>query len=365
MEAATSASKGEIMTTQFDEADDRVVQASAEIAAVSEYGKQVLPPAKMFPAGPLTPGEVKERIDLVLAVMRAVMKESVHYGKIPGTPKNSLWKPGSEILQATFQFGTRPIDRTDLSTDDKVHYIVTSAAFAHYDGRVLGEAMGECSSDEEKYRWRKAFNKQEWDETPEDRRRLKWRRNYKSSQEYQEIQVRTAPADVANTILKMAEKRSDIAVVLKVVPGASAIFTQDVIEEDDTEPPETTVSGDGQSTAPMPGPKRRSEVAQGRATAPTATAAEPVRSQPSPAGTRPPNVFSVFDCRFVKEGENARGPWKMWSVKLGNGKEAVTFDAHSAELCENAKGTGVLLAMTFKKSDKGIEITGAEKWPSK
>lgn len=347
---------------------ERVVQESAEIAAVFEYGKQVLPPSKMFPPGPLTPNEVKQRVDMVVALMKAVMQNGVHYGTIPGAKKPSLWKPGAELLQAMFQFGTRPVEVQNLSTDEKVHYIVTSEAFAHADGRILAVAMGECSSDEEKYRWLKAFNKQAWEETPEDRRRLKWRHGRNG--DWQDLQVRAAPADVANTILKMAEKRSDIAVVLKVVPGASAIFTQDVIEEDDTEDTVASVAtaagGDGaQATAPMPSPKRRSEVAQDRATAPTASQAEPVRSQPSGPSQRQPNVFSVNDCKYVTGGENDRGKWSMWAVTFSGGKEAVTFSSTVATACEASKGSGVLLAFKFKTNPKypdKIEITEVEPW---
>jgi hypothetical protein len=101
---------------------------------------------------------------------------------------------------------------------------------------VLGVGVGECSSDEEKYRWRRAVNQAEWNETAEDRRRKKWKRGGRSG-DYQEIQVRTNPADIANTVLKMSKKRAMVDGVLTVT-AASDIFSQDLedIEEPAPEP---------------------------------------------------------------------------------------------------------------------------------
>jgi hypothetical protein len=84
---------------------------------------------------------------------------------------------------------------------------------------VLGEGIGECSSNEEKYKWRKAYD-EEWNATPENRRRIKFGK-------YKDKQVRTEPADVANTILKMAKKRAQVDAVITCT-AASDIFTQDI-----------------------------------------------------------------------------------------------------------------------------------------
>jgi hypothetical protein len=88
-------------------------------------------------------------------------------------------------------------------------------------GIVMGEGMGECSSGEEKYKWRKSVNANEFDATPEDRRRTKF------GKQYDVKQVRTEPADLANTILKRACKRAQVAMILNVT-AASDCFTQDI-----------------------------------------------------------------------------------------------------------------------------------------
>ena len=90
---------------------------------------------------------------------------------------------------------------------------------------LLGFGLGECSSSEEKYCWRKPVCEAEWNETDEDRRREVWKKA--DGKPYQLKQVRTRPSDVANTVLKMAHKRALVAMTL-VVTAASDVFSQDL-----------------------------------------------------------------------------------------------------------------------------------------
>ncbi len=167
----------------------------------------------------LTAYEVRSQVNLVQEVMQAVMKRDTHYGTIPGTPKPTLYKPGAEVLAATFRIAVS-YRTEDLSTGDCVRYRVTAVGTHQTSGIVMGEGMGECSSGEEKYKWRKATGK-EFEGTAEDRRRIKYGRDYSTNQ------VRTEPADLANTVLKMACKRAQVAMTLNVT-AASDIFTQDI-----------------------------------------------------------------------------------------------------------------------------------------
>ncbi len=166
----------------------------------------------------LTAVDLRAHVNLVQEVMKAVMKEGTHYGVIPGTPKPSLWKPGAEVLATTFRIGVS-YRTEDLSTTDVVRYRVTAIGTHQTSGIVMGEGMGECSSGEEKYKWRKAYD-EEFNATPEDRKRIKYGK-------YTAKQVRTEPADLANTVLKMACKRAQVAMILNVT-AASDCFTQDI-----------------------------------------------------------------------------------------------------------------------------------------
>jgi hypothetical protein len=175
---------------------------------------------------PQTAVAIRSQVNLVQEVMKAVMKDGTHYGVIPGTPKPSLWKPGAEVLAATFRIAVS-YKTEDLSTSDVVRYRVTAIGIHQTSSIVMGEGMGECSSGEEKYKWRKASANKEYDATAEDRRRIKYGYDKKKGQEYEIRQVRTEPADLANTVLKMACKRAQVAMILNVT-AASDCFTQDI-----------------------------------------------------------------------------------------------------------------------------------------
>ena len=52
---------------------------------------------------PLTAAQVKAQVQLIQQVMESVMLKDVHYGTIPGTPKPTLYKAGSEKILSTFR----------------------------------------------------------------------------------------------------------------------------------------------------------------------------------------------------------------------------------------------------------------------
>jgi hypothetical protein len=174
---------------------------------------------------PLTAVEIRAQVNLIQEVMKAVMKDGHHYGQIPGAGnKPVLFKAGAEKLLFTFRLSADP-EIEDLSTGDGIRYRVRCKV-CDRTGAYLGAGVGECSSDEEKYRWRAAVCKEEYDETPEDRRRMKYAKR-RDGGTYRIAQVRTTPADLANTILKMAKKRAQIDAAMTVT-AASDIFAQDL-----------------------------------------------------------------------------------------------------------------------------------------
>jgi len=57
----------------------------------------------------LTAKEVRAQVNLVQEVMKAVMQNGTHYGKIPGCgDKPTLLKPGAEKLASTFRLAINP-----------------------------------------------------------------------------------------------------------------------------------------------------------------------------------------------------------------------------------------------------------------
>jgi len=205
---------------------------------------------------PLTGADIRAQVNVIQDVMKAVMQQGQHFGVAPGCGnKPTLLKPGAEKIMATFRLAADP-EADDLSFNDVIRYRV-KCRMVSSSGRVMGAGLGECSSEEDKYKWRGAVCDAEFDATPETHKRVKFNRDGKGIK-----QVRTNPYDLANTILKMAKKRALVDGVLTVT-AASDIFTQDLEEL----PPEYLDKGAGKP--PLKEPQTKSaDPASGDATKP-------------------------------------------------------------------------------------------------
>jgi hypothetical protein len=269
---------------------------------------------------PLTVAEIRAHVNLIQDVMRSVMIEGIHYGKIPGMSKPTLYKPGAEKILVTFRIATEPIVE-DLSTPDAIRYRAKLVATSQTSGLCLGSSVGECSSDEEKYRWRAAICDGEFDDTLPDSRRVVWKRQWGGSPE-KVRQVRTNPADIANTILKMAVKRGKIAVTLDVT-AASDIFAQGV--ED------------------LPAELQREIAAE--------EGGAPALSDPKPSAPPDPDRPGIYvrGVRVLKTGSNDKGPWKLYAVRLSDGIEYTTLAETLAKVAMRAASEGV--PVTFQSGE--------------
>lgn len=208
----------------------------------------------------LTAADVRAQVNLMQDVMLEVMKDGTHFGVIPGTKQKSLYKAGAEKIMSTFRLSADP-EVTDLGREGEIHYRV-KVSIRSASGQFLGAGIGECSSSEEKYAWRGAVHSKELDATPENRRRVNYLRDGREIQ-----QVRTNPADVSNTILKMAKKRGLIDGVLTVT-AASDLFTQDIEDLPDEvvaeivgRAPPKSVQAAVQQATPADSPERDSALA--------------------------------------------------------------------------------------------------------
>lgn len=205
--------------------------------------------------GALVPVDaMKDQINAIQRLMSEVMikadlnkKVDGHYGTIPGCgDKPVLLKAGAEKICSMFRIAVDP-EVEDLSTGSEIRYRVKVRGISS-SGVFLGAGIGECSSAEEKYAWRRAYDDDEWDNAPEhDRRKKPMRRGGAIPQ------VRTNPADQANTVLKMSKKRGLIDMVLTVT-AASDIFTQDLDDESTA-----SQARGGEEPKPKPEPRRKSE----------------------------------------------------------------------------------------------------------
>jgi hypothetical protein len=208
---------------------------------------------------PLTLAQVKDQVHLLQEILKGVMTEGQHYGKIPGAgDKPTLLKPGAEKIMSTFQLWPDP-EVEDLSFNDVIRYRVKIKLINKVSGITEGAGVGECSTEEEKYKWRAVVSEDEWNATDEAHKRIKFGKKWENGKQvgYQIKQIRTNPYDLANTVVKMAKKRALVDAVLTAT-AASDIFTQDIEDM----PPEVLNRGNGKATAQKPPtkePQRKSE----------------------------------------------------------------------------------------------------------
>lgn len=144
--------------------------------------------------------EVKTQVAKVQQLMKDIMKPGEHYGKVPGTSKNTLLKAGAEKLGFTFRL-TPKFEVTYRPGENGHREYEVVCTLTTQAGTFAGQGVGICSTMERKYRYRKG------EENPD-------------------------LADTYNTVLKMAKKRAHVDAVITAC-AASDIFTQDI--EDITE----------------------------------------------------------------------------------------------------------------------------------
>jgi hypothetical protein len=155
---------------------------------------------------------------------------------------------------------------------------------------------------------------------------VKWTRSGESWN-----QVRVNPADVANTVLKMAHKRAYVHGVI-MATAAGAIFTQDIEDM-----PDGTVGDEHDQRHAKPSikpPQRRS--------APASEAGATV-------------TVSVLGI-VAKEGVGANGPWTKWTISASDRKTYSTFDAEIKRIAEEAKRDGLVVEIAYTESKYGRDI---------
>ena len=107
---------------------------------------------------PLTPPQMRARLDLVRNVMKEAMMEGQDYGKIPGCgDKPGLFQPGAQKLSMMFQLN--PEVREEVITDYQNYNRGYRFVIRVSNGDKFAEGVGECSTLETKYRYRQSGRK--------------------------------------------------------------------------------------------------------------------------------------------------------------------------------------------------------------
>lgn len=198
------------------------------------------------------------RRQAVIDYTRGLMVAGTDYGKIPGAgDKPTLLKPGAEKLASLFglaprfEIVEREMDWTGDAHGGEPFFFIQYRCTLYRGDMAVGQGVGSCNSWEKKYRYRQGERR-----CPECGQAaiIKGKQEYGGGWlcfkkkggcgykfpdgdgriESQEVgQVKNSdPADVVNTIDKMAQKRALVAAVLIAV-NASELFTQDIEDYSD------------------------------------------------------------------------------------------------------------------------------------
>jgi hypothetical protein len=200
----------------------------------------------------LTVPEIKLRLDKITELMKVAMRQGVDYGKVPGTDKPTLLKPGSEKLCVLFQLGARRPQLDTIHDGDHLTVNASVTLFHIPTGRDVYCGMALCSTRESKYAWR--AGSRACPECGSDGTIIKgkaeygggwlcWKRKGGCGFKFVDTDPRITKQDIEripnpdlpdtwNTILKMAVKRAKIDATLGAT-GASALFTQDIGDDGD------------------------------------------------------------------------------------------------------------------------------------
>ncbi|HYH96897.1 hypothetical protein [Hyalangium sp.] len=216
--------------------------------------------------------EIEQR-HLLGKYVKACMVEDTDFGKIPGTDKPTLLKPGAEKLVALFHCEPRfELVKDQCTTDfEKGFFKYTfRCLIVGPNGATLAEGYGSANSRESRYRWRTAkracptcgSNAALLTSKKKGEGFFCWAKRGGCGATFPENDTRITTqqlgrvenediADLDNTILKMAKKRAQVDGAIALA-RCSDMFTQDVEDLEDANGHEGDASSPPPPKAPEP-----------------------------------------------------------------------------------------------------------------
>lgn len=178
------------------------------------------------PTPQITPESIiktKQSIALLQGMVKDLLIRGTDYGRIPGTPQDSLWDPGaSNIIGA---FNCFPGERRILKFEDNAEKIVVCVEvpiISRETGMVATTGIGAASTLELKYKYRWVPNPLEFGYNEESMKTLK------TKTEGNKILFRIPNrehSELLNTIVKMSSKRAEVDAA-ESLPGVASVLRQ-------------------------------------------------------------------------------------------------------------------------------------------
>ena len=230
--------------SEIDVIEGDVVEETEESRAVA-----VVPvaPTSLAVAPEIGADELVARMAVIQQAADKAMVANVDYGVIPGTDKPTLLKPGAEKLGVLFQLDIQITSEKTWGPGDHLTVVSKATAFHAPSGSRLGFGEGICSTRERKYGIRQGMPtcpncgkqniRRSKNPTPQESFYC-WAKKGGCGAKFGDHDATIVnqpqgdipnpnPADLVNTLQKMAQKRALVAATLLAV-NASEFFTQDV-----------------------------------------------------------------------------------------------------------------------------------------
>lgn len=192
----------------------------------SEEGRllPVLPPR----ISPETIQETMQSIALLQSMVKDILIRGVDYGRIPGTPQDSLWDPGASQIIGSFNCypGQRRVLKLEDS-DQKIVALIEVPIISRATGQEVGTGIGAASTLETKYKYRWVPNPQEWgyDEAAIKTFKTKSGKDEDGNETILYRIPNPEHSELLNTIIKMASKRAEVDAA-ESLPGVSSVLRQ-------------------------------------------------------------------------------------------------------------------------------------------
>ena len=168
--------------------------------------------------------EVKVQIHLLQNMVKDLLIKGVDYGRIPGTPSDSLWDPGASQIISAFScyVGERRFLKFEDS-DTKISVCVEVPLISRETGKAVATGVGAASTLETKYKYRWVKDPGELGYIGEAMADLKTKSDGRGETLYRIPNPEYS--ELLNTIVKMASKRAEVDAA-ESLPGVASVLRQ-------------------------------------------------------------------------------------------------------------------------------------------
>lgn len=178
----------------------------------------------------VTPENIQETIQsiaLLQDMVRNTLVRDIDYGRIPGTPQDSLWDPGASMIIGSFNCycGQRRILKLE-DGDSKIATCIEVPIISQKLQQEVGSGIGAASTLETKYKYRWVANPKDWGYDEAAINTFKTKRGKEYGRETTLYRIPNPEhSELLNTIVKMASKRAEVDAA-EALPGVSSVLRQ-------------------------------------------------------------------------------------------------------------------------------------------